>query len=187
MQALPSTGPGTRIEENSKITQPGDDTFEVAEYGTAEDLAFMEKVIAEMKELRLWDGPEAIRTPVYPGERPHGIILGTIFTTAEIDGRTGELIVKRYYEQPEAETNPGKAVSEGDADPDRFLANYAIMYRREDGYQDAHNNWYYAEFDPAGEVIVYEGNKLVGRNDFCISCHVLAEGDDYFFTTNGIK
>jgi hypothetical protein len=113
--------------------------------------------------------------------------LGTIFTQAEIDGQTGELIVKRSFEHPDAESDPAKAVAEVQADPDLFLHNYAIMFRREDGYQDAHQNWYYAEFDPAGKVIEFEGNKLAGRNDLCISCHVLADGDDYLFTTDGLK
>lgn len=50
-------GPGMRTAENSKLPQPGDDGYEVAEYSTAEDLEYMEKVIAKMKELHLWSGP----------------------------------------------------------------------------------------------------------------------------------
>lgn len=180
-------GPGMRVAEESELPQPGDDGYEVAEFSTDEDLAYMRKVIARMTELNLMSGPEAIHTPIYPGIRPHGILLSTIFTRTNIDGQSGELIVKRSFEHDEAESNPEKAISEVQADPDKYLHNYAIMFRREDGYQDAHQNWYYAEFDPVGEPIVYEGNVLVGRNDLCISCHVQADGDDYLFTTDGIK
>lgn len=183
----PFRGPGMRIEENNSLPLPGDDDYVISESGTTEDLEFMQKVIAKMKELRLWDGPDAIQVPVYPGLRPHGVILGTLITNAEIDGRVGELIVKRSFEHLEAETNANKAVREVQANPDKYLSNYAIMYRRENGYQDAHNNWFYAEFDPEGEVIVYEGEVLAGRAGLCVSCHVLAEGEDYFFTTNGIE
>lgn len=180
-------GPGMRVAEDSSLPQPGDDAYEIAEFSTAEDLEYMRKVIARMNELNLLGGPEAIHTPIYPGIRPHGILLSTIFTRTEIEGQSGELIVKRSFEHDEAESNPQKAITEVQADPDKYLHNYAIMFRREDGYQDAHQNWYYAEFDPIGEPIVYEGNVLVGRNDLCISCHVQADGDDYLFTTDAIK
>ncbi len=185
--AVALEGPGNLFEEDNSLPQPGDDDYEIAEYSTQEDLAYMKKVIAAMKEKNLWDGPNAIQVPVYPGTRPHGIILGTIFTRAEIEGHDGELIVKRSFEHPMAETNTPVALKEVQENPDKYLHNYAIMYRREAGYQDAHNNWYYAEFTPKGEAINYEGNLLVGRNDLCISCHVLAKGEDYFFTTDGIK
>ncbi len=176
-----------RIAEDSQIAQPGDSDFEVAASGTADDLKFMDKVIARMKDIRLWGGPKAIYGPFYAGVRPHGVILETSFTNAEIDGRSGELVVKRSFEHPEAETNTAKALADVQASPDQYLANYAIMYRREEGYQEAHNNWFYAEFDPKGEVITYEGEVLAGRSALCVSCHALAGGDDYLFTTDAIK
>ncbi len=183
----PIRGPGMRVEESSTHPHPGDPDYIVSESGTAEDLAFMKKVIAKMEELNLMGGPNAIRVPVYPGLRPHGVILGTLFTQAEIDGRTGELIVKRSYEHPDAATDVNRALADVQANPDDYIANYAVMFRRESGYQDPHHNWFYAEFEPNKDVIVYEGITLAGRVDLCVSCHALAEGDDYFFTTNGIE
>ena len=100
-------------------------------------------------------------------------------------------MVKRNYD--------GEGVSEAavDADRQKYLKNYKVMYQREDGYDDENQNLFWVKYKPngtlftkmiAGEAVSLAGKifkgKTPGENGGCIYCHSSAGGGDYIFYPN---
>lgn len=119
-------------------------------------------------------GPGRIRSFPFVGSRPHGSVQEVIATRAVIDGHRGRLVVKHNY-GAEGQLTP-KAVYAA-AESEKYEA-LTIMFQREDGYDAANNNWFWAEYEPDGAVLNYQGANLSGRAPFCIGCHSSLGGPD---------
>jgi len=130
-------------------------------------------------------GDDAILTTPYDGTPPHGMMLETFYSSATINGHTGDLVVKRNYgpEGVDAETimmAPGK-----------HLGAITVMYRREKGYDNDNADWFWVKYLPDGSLDKNaKGMRLAGRvtkgaEQGCIACH--SGADDYLFTTDHIK
>ncbi len=91
-------------------------------------------------------GDGAISAAPYEGTEPHGAMLETFYTRADVDGHDGALVVKRNY---------GPAGVSADAvigDPAGHLGAVTIMFRREAGCDEETGNWFYAKFLPDGSL-----------------------------------
>lgn len=130
-------------------------------------------------------GENAMRTYPYEGNHPHGQALEFIETTLSVDGQQGLVMVKKNYG------------GEGDFDTlkqnvlnDRManLSSVTVMFQRESGYDPDHQDWYWAKFQPSGELennpkgMPLAGRVAKGMNKGCIACHAGAPGGDYAFT-----
>lgn len=141
----------------------------------------------------LWDrleghklvGPESIRSYPYKGNHPHGKALEYLETMITVDNHEGVVMVKKNYG------------GEGDLDAlktgvlnerKKNLAAITVMFQREDGYDPDHGNWYWAKFQPDGQLeknpkdMSLAGRVAKGANKGCIACHSAAPGKDYVFT-----
>jgi len=141
--------------------------------GTAVDDAYAAKLWAKMAEQRLI-GDQRMRSFPFVGSRPHGSIQEVITTDATIDGHKGRLIVKHNYGGAEGLTPKSVYTA-------KQATNYValtIMFQRERGYDEANNNWFWAEYNPDGSVLEYQGQHLSGRAPLCLGCHTPLGGAD---------
>lgn len=138
------------------------------------DGAFARALWTQMAQLRLV-GPDAIVSRPYVGKQPHGAILTYLQTDVKVAGRDAPVMVKANY--------GGKDIyiAKVWADPHPYLKGTTVMYKREAGYDPAHQNWFYAKYAPDGTV------QAAGRVAGCISCHKKAPGDDYTYSFNHPK
>jgi len=141
--------------------------------GTAEDDAYAAKLWAYMLENRLI-GEGRVRSFPFVGSRPHGSIQEFIATEATIDGQQGRLLIKHNY-GAEEELTPKKVYA---AEPDENSEPLAIMFQREESYDPANNNWFWAEYNADGSVLNYQGANLSGRAPLCLGCHTPLGGKD---------
>ncbi|HER34938.1 MAG TPA: hypothetical protein ENO19_05680 [Halothiobacillaceae bacterium] len=141
----------------------------------------------------LWDrlksnqlvGPESIRSYPYKGNHPHGQALEYLETMITIDDHEGVVMVKKNY------------AGEGDIDAikaevlnerEKHLASVTVMFQRQEGYDPDHDDWYWAKFQPNGELeknpkgMSLAGRVAKGASEGCIACHTAAPGGDYVFT-----
>lgn len=139
---------------------------------------------------QLWDamleaglvGPDMMQAFPYEGVEPHGMMLETFYTTTEVDGHKGSLIVKRNY-GPE-----GVSVDEVLGDPGTHLAAVTVMFQREAGYDEENRDWFWVKYLPDGSLDKNPaGMRLAGRvgkgaDAGCIACHSGA-GVTLIFTT----
>lgn len=135
------------------------------------DHQFAGALWTQMDQLRLV-GPQAIVSRPYVGKQPHGAILDYLQTDVTVAGRTAPVMVKKNF--------GGKDIfiAKVWADPKPYLRGITVMYKREAGYDPAHQNWFYANYAPDGTV------KAAGRVESCISCHKKAPGDDFTYSFN---
>ena len=152
-------------------------------FGSDEDAAFAAALWTAMGEQNL-TGPNQIRVAPYEGTDPHGMMLETFFSSATINGQTGDLIVKRNYGPV------GVTAEEVMSDPEGHLGAVTVMFRREAGYDPDNMNWFWAKFLPDGTLdknpkgMMLAGMIAKGADAGCISCHVGAPGGDYVFTAD---
>lgn len=123
------------------------------------------------------------RSYPFVGNRPHGSIQEVISTTAEIAGQKGKLIVKHNYGAKE-ELTPHKVYSDDQAD--NYVA-LTIMFQRKKGYDSSNSDWFWAEYNPDGSIINYQGVDLSGRSQMCISCHAPLGGKDREVLNGALK
>lgn len=154
-----------------------------APFGTQDDADFAALIWDVMVSDRL-AGDDAILTTPYEGGAPHGAMLETFYTTATINGHTGDLVIKRNY-------GPMDVTAEQVlADPAKHLGAITIMFRREAGYDDDNQNWFWVKYltdgtvdkNPAGMMLA--GRVAKGADKGCIACH--SGIDDYIFTADHI-
>ncbi len=141
--------------------------------GTSEDDAYAALVWKYMEENK-FVGQDRMRSHPFVGNRPHGSIQESIATEAIIDGHKGRLIVKQNY-GGKGKFTPKDVYSAGG---NTHLEAITIMFRREKGYDPDHNDWFWAEYKPDSSIIVYDGERLVGRANLCTSCHAALGGND---------
>ena len=150
-------------------------------FGTDADADYAQAVWEQMVAQRL-AGDGMIRSFPYEGIEPHGMMLETFYSSAEVQGHTGTLIVKRNF-GPE-----GVEVDQVLADPGKHLGAYTVMFQREKGYDEDNQNWFWVKYLPDGSLDMNpKGMRLAGRvakgaDAGCIACHSGAE--DYIFTTD---
>lgn len=156
-----------------------------APFGTPADAAYAKQIWQAMSDQRLV-GDGMIRSKPYEGTDPHGMMLETFYSTATIDGHTGDLIVKRNFgpEGVDADTVL--------ADPGKHLGAITVMFRREHGYDHEDQDWFWVKFLPDGSLdknpkgMQLAGKVAKGADVGCIACHSGAGGDDFLFTTDAI-
>ena len=146
-------------------------------YGTADDIAFGKTLWEHLRRAQLVGNDRLTARPT-KGERPHGSVQQIIAGTISVEGRRSRVVVKANHR--------GKGVSQEGVfeDPKRFLTGYAVMAKREPGYDPAHADWYWAVFNPNGSLRKFKGKAIAGRVDTgadngCIGCHKKYGGKDY--------
>ena len=149
-------------------------------FGSDEDVAFAERLWDEMLKVDLV-GPDAFPHEPYFGTHPHGAILESIIQEIIVDNRMAMIVAKRSY-RGESATLESVAKNRS-----AYLDDYTIMFKREDGYDEENQNWFWAKYNPDGSIdTTPNGVKLAGRiakdkSKGCIACHKKAKGDDYLF------
>ncbi|MFQ5437966.1 MAG: cytochrome P460 family protein [Paracoccaceae bacterium] len=155
-------------------------------FGSEHDVGYAGQIWKAMEGQRL-AGPHAMHSALYEGTDPHGMMLETFYTSATIDGHTGDLIVKRNYGPA------GVAKEEVAMHPEKHLGAVTVMFRREAGFDAENQNWFWVKFLPDGSVdknpkgMPLAGKVAKGMEVGCIACHANADGDDYVFTTDAVK
>lgn len=152
-------------------------------------LPFGSEADAEYARL-LWDvmaaaklvGPGMIHHVPYEGTDPHGMMLETFFAKATINGHEGDLVVKRNY-------GPAGVTADAvQADPEKHLGAYTVMFRREKGYDPENKDWFWVRYNGKGATSkTGKGLAMAGRLEkACIECH---RGDeaDFIFTSDHLK
>jgi len=154
-------------------------------FGTDADAAYAAKIWAQMEEMNL-AGEGMIRSAPYDGTPPHGKMLETFYTSATVDGHTGDLVVKRNF-GPEGVTKD-QVLSE----PGKHLGAVTVMFRRDKGFDPEDKDWFWVKFLPDGSLdknakgMRLAGKVAKGMDAGCIACHSTAPGDDMLFTTDAL-
>lgn len=111
----------------------------------------------------LMDGPES-------GDTPHSTVQ--IWYSADLRSR----IEQESFTAPIGATS----IKEVDMNDDGTLDGYAVMVKREAGYDTANKDWYYEMRMPDGTVMT---EPAAGKNPMCIGCHAAASDTDYLAGT----
>ncbi len=85
-------------------------------------------------------------------------------------------------------------VAEVEKDRARYLDSISVMFKREAGYDSADKDWFWAQYQPDGQLALMRkmgmrmamAGKLIkgvtpDKNRGCIYCHSSAGGGDYIF------
>lgn len=111
----------------------------------------------------LMEGPET-------GNSPHSTVQ--IWYSADLRSR----IENESFTAPVGATS----IKEVDMDDDGTLDAYAVMVKREAGYDTANNDWYYEMRMPDGTVMA---DPPAGKTAMCIGCHAASAATDYLAGT----
>ena len=114
-----------------------------APFGTDADADYAAQLWTEMEKIGMV-GDGMLRAFPYEGVEPHGLMLETFYTTASVNGHTGDLVVKRNY-GPE-----GVSADAVLADPAKHLGAVTVMFRREKGYDADNQDWFWVKYLPDG-------------------------------------
>jgi hypothetical protein len=151
-----------------------------APFGGPDDIAYAQSLWQELEAAKL-AGEGSMHSNFYEGSEPHGFVLELFDTDATVNGHNGRLVVKRNY-------GPDIEVDVASNNPEKHLAAITIMFRREAGYDEDNQNWFWAKYLPDGSLDKNpKGMQLAGRvakgaDVGCIACHSAA--DDYLFVTD---
>jgi hypothetical protein len=148
-------------------------------FGATKDVNFAVDLWSSLKKSRMV-GNKRMNSKAFEGNEPHGAIQQVLTADLMVRGRTGRAIVKINHMGGE-----GVTLEDVYANPDKYLAAYTVMFKREKGYDTENKDWFWAKFDPKGNLdsMMPGGPKLAGRvakgmPDGCIACHVGAGGAD---------
>ena len=184
MRALPSLAAGAAL----LLTLIGSSAAQQAPFGGPDDLAFARALWTQLEEARMV-GPNSIGATTYQGGTGlHTDTLITLQGSVVVNGTDGFAIVKKNFaagDQPATEAQVFE-------DPQRYLRVLTVMYQRERGYDPDTDDWFWVVYTPDGSVRVNPlgmnmAGRIVGGGAMpdapfnCISCHVLAPGDDYVY------
>ncbi|MCP5039240.1 MAG: hypothetical protein GY945_16735 [Rhodobacteraceae bacterium] len=156
---------------------------QMAPFGSEHDQEYAALIWEAMGALKLV-GEDMIRAFPYEGVAPHGMMLETFYASATINGHKGDLVVKRNF-GPE-----GVSADEVLADPGKHLGAITVMFRREAGYDEDNQNWFWVKYLPDGSLdknakgMALAGMVAKGADVGCIACH--SGDEDYLFTTDAI-
>jgi len=102
----------------------------------------------------------------YPGNSPHGDLLKLFIdetaASSPLEPAYGSIIVKENFTE------------------DEELLSITVMKRIED-FDPAHGDWWYAKYDPDGDIAMADGAPIAGKVESCVNCHGAAEGADFVF------
>lgn len=156
-------------------------------FGGEKDVAFAIALWEHMDKSGLVGSNNFISSRPYKGAPPHGMILDLLERRVSINGIEGELIVKKNY------GGDGLSIDDVVNDPQKYLKAVTVMFKREAGYDDSNQNWFYTKYKPDGTVLSNpKGAKLAGRvakgaPTGCIACHKNAPGSDFVFNHDRYK
>ena len=142
------------------------------QFGEDDDVAYGDKLWKEMQS----KGFNTVESNLTVGTVPHGNILEVI--EGKIDGKT--VIVKRNYR------GKGLTIDEVKKDRAKYLKAITVMAKREKGYDDANQNWFWVKYQPNGTyfnkmgMIPMVGRVAKGKEIGCIKCH--SQSPNYRFT-----
>ncbi|RBI77208.1 hypothetical protein DQW77_01900 [Roseovarius sp. TE539] len=154
-------------------------------FGTDADADYAAKLWSVMEDMDM-AGDGMVRSFPYEGMAPHGMMLETLYTSATVDGHTGDLVIKRNY-GPE-----GVSAGEVLDDPGKHLGAVTVMFRREAGFDSDNADWFWVKYLPDGSLdknpkgMRLAGKVAKGADQGCIACHSGA-GDDMLFTTDHLS
>jgi len=155
-------------------------------FGSDGDVGYA-KLIWDAMQAQNLVGPNKIFSSPYEGTDPHGKMLETYYTTATINGHTGDLVVKRNYGPV------GVTREQVLSDPAKHLGAITVMFRREAGFDPETKDWFWVKFLPDGSLdkngkgMQLAGKVAKGMDVGCIACHTSAGGDDFVFTSDAYK
>ncbi len=153
---------------------------ESEQFGDADNVAFAKKLWQAMEDLNLTGNSLKPDKP-YTGIHPHGTVLETLIDKIIVDDREGEVLLKRNY------GGAGVSIASVGSNREKFLNDLTVMFKREKGYDDDNQDWFWAKFNSDGSLDMNpRGKKLAGRlakgkAKGCIACHKGAPGGDYLF------
>lgn len=128
-------------------------------------------------------GPASLATVPYVGQHPHGAVLETFYDDVSVRGHRGEVIVKKNY------AGEGLTSSAVARDRGAHLASVTVMFKREQGYDPDHRDWFWVKYAPDGRLrtnpagVRLAGRVAKGTDSGCIACHQAQEQSDYQFNT----
>ncbi|MEJ2529615.1 MAG: cytochrome P460 family protein [Gammaproteobacteria bacterium] len=156
-------------------------------FGGENDQAFAATLWNKMEQLGMVGTNNFISSRPYKGAPPHGMILDLLEKQVSINGVDGALIVKKNY------GGDGLSVDDVINNPQKYLKAITVMFKREGGYDDENQNWFYAKYAADGTLLTNpKGAKLAGRvakgaPTGCIACHKSAPGNDFVFNHDRYK
>ncbi len=149
-------------------------------FGGPDDVAFAKDLWSAMQRAGLV-GKDAKRTQLRVGTHPHGAILESSMETITVNDVTSTLVIKHSYR------GNGVTIEQALADPATFLEDITVMFKREEGYDTANQNWFWAKYNADGSLdatpngVQLGGRVAKGKPKGCIACHSKAFGNDYLF------
>lgn len=170
---------GTNLSTSSPETIP---------FGSKEDVAFANDVWRAMVADHLVGDGTEISEPFFGGAKPHGEYLEIASRQITVGDHIGDIVIKKNYDGTDI---TAEAVS---ANRKKFLASINVMFRREAGYDEDNQNWFWVKYRPDGTLFSTNINgqeidqagriskgKSPGENRGCLFCHRSAGGGDYIF------
>ncbi len=147
------------------------------DFGSKADIDFANQLWSALQTARLV-GPDRINVQPFEGNEPHGAIQQAYATTVAVGGRTARVLVKANHGGPDVDVS---AVYDN---PNKHLGAYTVMFKREAGYDSENKDWFWAKYNPAGELdknpkgAAIAGRFMKGADKGCIACHTAAGGED---------
>ena len=145
-------------------------------FGTDDDVAYGNQLWQKMEA----KGFNSVKGDLHVGTEPHGNILEVL--EGKIDGKT--VIVKRNY--------GAKGITVDDVAKNRakYLKAVTVMAKREPGYDEDNQNWFWVKYKPDGSyfnkmgMIPMVGRVAKGKEMGCIACH--SKSANYRFTPDSM-
>ena len=156
--------------------------------GTVDDVEYARRLWLVLEQQHMVGKQATALEPFIGAARPHGWVLEVDSRTVRVGNHSGFVVVKKNYR--------GNNISVADVESDRakYLESISVMYKRESGYDPENLNWFWAQFQPDGRLVVMRrmgmkvmmaGRVMKGatpdKNRGCIYCHSSAGGGDYIF------
>lgn len=150
------------------------------EFGYNKDVRFANLLWSEMKTMKLV-GDRSISTSPYRGLPPHGLYVEMIESKLNVGRTNGFVIILKNYISPTL--NIMNIIDK----PSAYLKSISVMFKRKNGYDSDHKNWFYVQYGANGMIMKSDkGFRLAGKVDKgmmgCISCHSSAPAGDYVFS-----
>ncbi len=156
--------------------------------GSLQDITYATRLWSAMQSEKLVGAKAEKLKPFFGGARPHGIILELVYRNLTVGNHSGFLVVKKNYNGTDV------SVANVERNRVRYLSSITVMYRREKGYDEDNQNWFWVKYRPDGSLfkkdmngktIALAGRILKGKtrdeNGGCIYCHSSARDGDYVF------
>ena len=146
-------------------------------YGHKSDVELAVRLWRQLESKKLV-GKDRINVHAFKGKRPHGPIQQVYASNVTINGHRGRVVVKANHK--------GKDLLIGDVydDPNRYLADYTVMFVNEKGYDPENGDWVWVIYKPDGRIgrsatgVPVAGRVGKDENFGCIGCHRAVGGED---------